>query len=87
LSKLGSGGDKSLVTPARDIANAVPVPAGLRPMAISEVDVLAKTTALASTHAEKLNKKTFIINLLKLPELDRSLTTHNQLATGLGLTR
>ena len=53
-------------------------------MAISEVDVVANLAKLAAAHAEKLNWKTSIVDLLKLLGLDSSLAVRKELATELG---
>ena len=85
LSKLGFG-DKHVevaaVAPAAPAASAAPV--AVAPVAISEVDVVANLTALAAAHAEKLNWKTSIVDLLKLLGLDSSLAVRKELATELG---
>ena len=52
--------------------------------AIAEVDVVAKLEGLAASHAEKLNWKVSIVDLLKLLGLDSSLTARKELATELG---
>ena len=51
---------------------------------MSDVDVVAKLQALAQAHAEKLNWKTSIVDLMKLLGLDSSLTARKALATELG---
>jgi len=53
-------------------------------VAISPVDVVAKLEALAGAHAEKLNWKVSIVDLLKLLGLDTSLAERKALATELG---
>ena len=58
-------------------------PATPVPQAISEVDVTAKLEQLASTHAEKLNWRVSIVDLLKLLGLDSSLAARKELATEL----
>ena len=87
LSKLGFG-DKAVevaAAPAAPAAQAAPAaPVAAAPVAISAVDVVAKLTALAAAHAEKLNWKTSIVDLLKLLGLDSSLAVRKQLATELG---
>ena len=55
-----------------------------RPAAISEVDVVAKLSQLAAAHAEKLNWKVSIVDLLKLLGLDSSLAARKELAVELG---
>ena len=87
LSKLGFGDkpDKPVEVPAAPAAPATPAaPVAVAPVAISAVDVVAKLTALAAAHAEKLNWKTSIIDLLKLLGLDSSLAVRKALATELG---
>ena len=88
LSKLGFG-DKQVevaaAAPAAEAAPATPAaPAAAAPVAITEVDVVANLTALAAAHAEKLNWKTSIVDLLKLLGLDSSLAVRKELATELG---
>ena len=83
LAKLGFGDDKkeevAAVAPA-----AVETAAAPAPVAISAVDVVAKLEALAGAHAEKLNWKTSIVDLLKLLGLDSSLAVRKELAAELG---
>jgi hypothetical protein len=52
--------------------------------AVSVVDVVAKLESLAAAHVEKLNWKTSIVDLLKLLDIDSSLTARKALATELG---
>jgi hypothetical protein len=87
LSKLGFGDKKvdataAPTTPAPASAPASAAPAA--PIAISQVDVVAKLTTLAAAHAEKLNWKTSIVDLMKLLGLDSSLAVRKELATELG---
>ena len=87
LSKLGFG-DKQVevaaAAPAAAVAPAAPAaPVAAAPVAISEVDVVAKLTTLAAAHTEKLNWKTSIVDLLKLLGLDSSLAVRKELATEL----
>lgn len=91
LSKLGFG-DKNAEAvaaatapapaPAAPVAPAAPIAPA--PVAISEVDVVANLAKLAAAHAEKLNWKTSIVDLLKLLGLDSSLAVRKELATELG---
>jgi len=67
--------------PATQVAPATTVAA---PVAIPEVDVVAHLEAAAATHAEKLNWKVSIVDLLKLLGLDSSLAARKELATELG---
>ena len=52
--------------------------------AITVVDVVTQLENLAASHAEKLNWKVSIVDLLKLLGIDSSLTARKQLATELG---
>jgi 3-oxoacyl-ACP reductase-like protein len=64
--------------PAADVAApAPPAPA---------VDVAAVLNGLAATHAERLDWQHSIVDLLKLVDLDSSLTARKELATDLGYT-
>ena len=61
-------------------------PAGAaKPVAISEVDVVAQLEKRAAAHGEKLNWRTSIVDLMKLLGMDSSLTERKQLATELGI--
>jgi 3-oxoacyl-ACP reductase-like protein len=93
LSKLGLG-SASAATPASaspatsqpaaaPVADAAPA-AAPAPAAISVVDVVSKLEALAAKNPEKLNWRVSIVDLLKLLDLDSSLTARKQLATELG---
>lgn len=88
LSKLGFGDKQVEVAAAAPAATASPAapasPVAAAPVAISEVEVVAKLTTLAAAHAEKLNWKTSIVDLLKLLGLDSSLAVRKELATELG---
>ena len=82
LSKLGIGSAKAAdATVAIDpsVASA-PAPGA----AIPVVDVVSKLEGLAASHAEKLNWKVSIVDLLKLLGLDSSLGVRNELAAELG---
>lgn len=50
------------------------------PAAISEVDVVAKLEKLAAANSQKLNWRTSIVDLLKLLDMDSSLTERKALA-------
>ncbi|MEY2843075.1 MAG: hypothetical protein RI920_1112 [Pseudomonadota bacterium] len=89
LSKLGFGDDAQKAADAEAAAvtasaDAAAAAAPAAPVAISPVDVVAKLQALADAHAEKLNWKVSIVDLLKLLSLDSSLATRKSLATELG---
>ena len=70
--------------------NATTTPPGAAPSnegglsASSAVDVPAKLDGMAANHAEKLNWRTSIVDLLKLLGLDSSLESRKELATELG---
>ncbi|SEO51881.1 DUF3597 domain-containing protein [Pseudomonas sp. Snoq117.2] len=87
LSKLGIGeahADTPAAAPttgATDTAAPTGNPAatgGATPM--SQVDVAAKLDGLAAQKGEQLNWKTSIVDLLKLLDLDSSLTARQELA-------
>jgi hypothetical protein len=86
LSKLGFG-DKPAApvveTPAAAAAAPVAVEAAA-PVAITVVDVVAQLNDLAAAHAEKLNWKVSIVDLMKLLDLDSSLASRKELAAELG---
>jgi len=63
---------------------AAAAPAAPPVAAISPVDVVAKLETLAAHNPQKLNWKTSIVDLLKLLDLDSSLTARKELATELG---
>jgi hypothetical protein len=81
MSKLGFGDDK--VAEVAAAPAAVEAAAAPAVVAISEVDVVAKLEALAGAHAEKLNWKVSIVDLMKLLGLDSSLAARKELATEL----
>ncbi|MDD1650115.1 MAG: DUF3597 domain-containing protein [Methylococcaceae bacterium] len=76
LSKLGIGKAEAAEAPAAT--------AGTSTAPVSTVDVLAKLEGLAAAHAEKLNWKTSIVDLLKVLGLDSSLTARKELGKELG---
>lgn len=100
LSKLGFGESQPAATPTSAAGtptadqgatagttspSAAPVaPTAPAVQAVSVVDVVAKLESLAAAHAEKLNWKTSIVDLLKLLDIDSSLTARKALATELG---
>lgn len=93
LSKLGFGDDKQEAAPVvavktgAEVAPAIPVtpvtPAATASVAISAVDVVSKLEALAAAHAEKLNWRVSIVDLMKLLGLDSSLAARKELASEL----
>lgn len=66
-------------------ASPAPTPAtALSSRAIGAVDVVAKLEKLAVAHPEKLNWKVSIVDLMKLLDMDSSLSARKALATELG---
>lgn len=84
MAKLGFGDDKKEEVVDAAAPAAVEPAAAPAPVAISAVDVVAKLESLAGAHAEKLNWKTSIVDLLKLLGLDSSLAVRKELAAELG---
>lgn len=84
MAKLGFGDDKVAEAAAATAPAGVEAAAAPAVVAISPVDVLAKLEALAGAHAEKLNWKVSIVDLLKLLGLDSSLGSRKELASELG---
>lgn len=87
MEKLGFGAAAHAATPPP--ASAAPsapaaAPAVPKPSAISAVDVVGKLEGLAAKNPQKLNWKTSIVDLMKLLNLDSSLTARKELATELG---
>ncbi len=87
LEKLGLSTSTAQAAPQP--APSAPAPTAAQPAAppppkaMAAVDVVAKLEALATSHKEKLNWKTSIVDLLKLLGLDSSLTARKELATEL----
>lgn len=97
LSTLGFGKAKAATpepaAPAPTIAgSSAPVPppaaeepaAAPAPVAIEVVDVVAQLEDRAAKHAEKLNWRTSIVDLLKLLGIDSSFAARKELAQELG---
>ncbi|GAC1038095.1 hypothetical protein thsps117_28530 [Pseudomonas sp. No.117] len=88
LSKLGIGeahADTPAAAPTTGATEtAAPAGSTAAPTAgaapISQVDVAAKLDALAAQKGEQLNWKTSIVDLLKLLDLDSSLSARQELA-------
>ncbi|MDX9842652.1 MAG: DUF3597 domain-containing protein [Aquabacterium sp.] len=92
LSKLGIGKDEAPVATAPTAvpaatptsAPAATAPSGPPPhQAIEVVDVVAQLEQRAAASAQKLNWRTSIVDLLKLLDIDSSLTARKELATEL----
>jgi hypothetical protein len=95
LEKLGIGSAKA--APAPDVAaapKAAPADAtsvsasasnaGAASQGIPVVDVVTQLEQKAAASSQKLNWKTSIVDLLKLLDMDSSLTARKELATELG---
>ena len=88
LSKLGIGHATAAPpsTPQRmppPAASPSPAPTASRPPA-PPVDVSAQLEQLAAANPQKLNWRTSIVDLMKLLDMDSSLTARKALATELG---
>lgn len=81
LAKLGFGDEQPASAPVSETAAAAAPDA---PKAISAIDVVSKLEGMAKAHAEKLNWKTSIVDLMKLLGLDSSLGARKELAGELG---
>ena len=88
LSKLGIGSATAAPAPAPQrtppaSASPAPAPAPARPPA-TPVDIAAVLEQRATASPQKLNWRTSIVDLLKLLDMDSSLTARKALATELG---
>lgn len=81
LSALGIGNANAAENTAAPAPQAAEAPAT---SAIAVVDVVAQLEQKAAANPQKLNWKTSIVDLLKLLDLDSSLTARKELATELG---
>src|SRR5262245_32768467 len=70
--------------PAPAAASAPTPAAPPPPAAISVVDVVGQLEKRAAANPQKLNWKTSIVDLLKLLDIDSSLSARKELATELG---
>ena len=68
----------------KDDRDMVEAPLKAAPKAISEVDVVANLEKLAAASPVQLNWQVSIVDLLKLLDLDSSLTARKELAVELG---
>jgi len=88
LEKLGFGTANAAPAPApapippTATATAAP-PAPPPPQPIAVVDVVAALEGMAAANPQKLNWKTSIVDLLKLLDIDSSLTARKELAAEL----
>lgn len=91
LEKLGMG-SASAATPTTAPAAPAPVSPGAETIVaapppvnpIAMVDVVAQMEQRAAANPQKLNWRSSIVDLLKLLDLDSSLTARKELATELG---
>jgi len=90
LEKLGIGGAAAARTDLPTSAAATSASPGTSaadsapPKAVALVDVVANLEKRAAANPQKLNWRTSIVDLLKLLEIDSSLTARKELATELG---
>jgi hypothetical protein len=88
LEKLGFGGAAANPTtvPTSGVApaSADPPTASSAPKPVAVVDVVAQLEQRAASNPQKLNWRTSIVDLLKLLEMDSSLTARKELAAELG---
>ncbi len=88
MEKLGfdQAAAQAATPPPTAAPTAAPAAASAAPQstAMSAVDVVGKLEGLAANNAQKLNWKSSIVDLMKLLNLDSSLTARKELATELG---
>jgi hypothetical protein len=88
LSKLGIGNATAATAsppPRMPPASQSPPPASAPPRPpAAPVDIAAQLEQLAAANPQKLNWRTSIVDLLKLLDMDSSLTARKALATELG---
>ena len=89
LEKLGFGGTAENPTTVPTSATApasasAPPTASSAPKPVAVVDVVAQLEQRAAANPQKLNWRTSIVDLLKLLDMDSSLTARKELAAELG---
>ncbi len=87
LEKLGIGDTAAADTTATAAPTATTTAAPSAPAAVQAlalVDVVAQLEKRAAANPQKLNWRTSIVDLLKLLDIDSSLTARKELATELG---
>ena len=87
LEKLGFGGTSEKPTTAPTSGTAAPSASTsptAAPKSVAVIDVVAQLEQRASANPQKLNWRTSIVDLLKLLEMDSSLTARKELAAELG---
>ena len=86
LEKLGIGNAAaaSAPSPSTAPASSADVASESTPSAVALVDVVAQLEQRAAANPQKLNWRTSIVDLLKLLDIDSSLTARKELAVELG---
>jgi len=84
MEKLGFGQAAAQAATPPPVAAPAAAPVAPKPTAMSSVDVVGKLEGLAAKNPQKLNWKSSIVDLMKLLNLDSSLTARKELATELG---
>ena len=90
LSKLGVGNATAAPSPPpqrmppTSASPPPPPPAATRPAPAAPVDIAALLEQRAAANPQKLNWRTSIVDLLKLLDMDSSITARKSLATELG---
>ena len=89
LAKLGFGGTAQNPTTiptsgTTPTSSSTPPTASSAPKPVAVVDVVAQLEKRAAANPQKLNWRTSIVDLLKLLDIDSSLTARKELATELG---
>lgn len=85
LDKLGFGKAEAAPAPAAQPAAPAAAPAAPPPpKPIAVVDVVAQLEQRAASNPQKMNWRTSIVDLLKLLDIDSSLTARKELAKELG---
>ena len=85
LEKIGLGSAAAAPAPASPTAPAPSAPAAApAPAPVPVVDVVAQLEQRAAANPQKLNWRTSIVDLLKLLDMDSSITARKELATELG---
>jgi len=84
LEKLGIGSTVAAPAPTAAPVSPAAAPAAPPPTPVPLVDVVAQLEKRAAANPQKLNWRTSIVDLLKLLDLDSSLTARKELANELG---
>jgi hypothetical protein len=84
FGKLGLGDGDTPAAAPRPTSTATRPTAAPPARSLTVVDVVGQLEKRAATHPEKLNWKTSIVDLLKLLDIDSSLTARKELAKELG---